>query len=33
VSSLTADLLDGTKTEEGKFWDALKKLQNQHEMQ
>ncbi len=33
MSLLTADLLDGTKTEESKFWDVLKKLQNQNEMQ
>lgn len=32
VSSITADLLDGSKTEEWKFWEALKKVQNIHEM-
>lgn len=32
VSSLTSDLLDGSKTEEWKFWEALKKIQNTHEM-
>ncbi len=33
VSSITPDLLDATKTDEGKFWDAVKKIMNAHEIE
>lgn len=32
VSLITADLLDGSKTDESKFWDILKKVQNLKEI-
>lgn len=33
VSSITPELLDATKTDEGKFWEALKKIMNAHELE
>lgn len=33
VSSITPELLDATKTDEGKFWDAVKKIMNAHEIE
>lgn len=32
LSLLTADIMDGTKTDENKFWEALKQVQNLNEM-
>ena len=32
VSLITADLLDGSKTDESKFWEVLKKVQNLKEI-
>lgn len=33
VSSISPELLDAAKTDEGKFWDAVKKIMNAHEIE
>jgi hypothetical protein len=33
LSLLTSDIMDGTKTDENKFWEALKQVQNINEIQ
>jgi hypothetical protein len=33
LSLLTTEIMDGTKTDENKFWEALRQVQNLNEMQ